>query len=242
MEIINTAKFIERSKSIYGNRFDYSRSIYVRRRSKVFIHCNVCGNEFWQTPSNHYKWGGCIVCGKLLMKGKTTKTREEFIQNAQEVHKYQYIYDKVNYINALTKVDIVCRKHGIFHQTPNKHLMGRGCQKCNSSKGEDAILEYLEKVNANFREQYSFKDCRNILPLRFDFAIFNQDTSLKCLIEYQGKQHYHPFSKFGGIKHFNDGQIRDEIKRNYCKSHNITLHEISYKQFNNIENILSSIL
>lgn len=29
-----------------------------------------------------------------------------------------------------TKVEIVCKKHGSFHQTPEHHLRGAGCPHC----------------------------------------------------------------------------------------------------------------
>ena len=37
-------------------------------------------------------------------------------------------------------------------------------------------------------------------PLRFDFAVFDDDGNIDFLIEYQGSQHYVASSKFGGKK------------------------------------------
>lgn len=42
------------------------------------------------------------------------KTTEEFIQEAKQIHGDKYDYSKVNYINAYTKVCIICSKHGEF--------------------------------------------------------------------------------------------------------------------------------
>ena len=52
----------------------------------------------------------------------------------------------------------------------------------------------------NFTEEYSFPDLISSSgrPLRFDFAVFDDDGTLDFLIEYQGIQHYEPKSKFGG--------------------------------------------
>ena len=65
--------------------------------------------------------------------------------------------------------------------------------------------------------------------LRFDFAIFNKDGSIKCLIECQGEQHFKPVEKFGGEEQFQSQIKNDSLKRHYVKDHNIKLIEISYK-------------
>ena len=57
-------------------------------------------------------------------------TSEEFIEKAKKVHGDKWIYDSVNYVNAITKVGIICKIHGIFYQTPNSHLNGHGCPMC----------------------------------------------------------------------------------------------------------------
>ncbi len=76
--------------------------------------------------------------------------------------------------------------------------------------------------------------------LRFDFAIFNQDGSIKCLIECQGEQHFKPVDEFGGIPQFERQQQNDMIKREYAEQHNFPLIEITYKRkkYQEIEKIL----
>ena len=58
------------------------------------------------------------------------KTTEEFIAKAEQIHGARYTYSKVNYIDAKTKVIIICPIHGDFEQTPNNHLSGKGCKNC----------------------------------------------------------------------------------------------------------------
>ena len=68
------------------------------------------------------------------------------------------------------------------------------------------------------------------LPLRFDFAIFNEDK-LVGLIEFQGEQHYIPSNGF-----YNETLIEhDKMKKEYCKNHNIPLIEIKYKKNYNLK-------
>ena len=61
-------------------------------------------------------------------------TTEEFIQRANEIHNNKYDYSKVEYVNANTKVCIICPIHGEFWQVPSSHLNGRGCKECGVKK------------------------------------------------------------------------------------------------------------
>lgn len=59
--------------------------------------------------------------------GRKRMTFDEFIQKAREVHGDTYDYSNVVMNGTNKKVDIICPKHGVFQQTPNKHLSGHGC-------------------------------------------------------------------------------------------------------------------
>lgn len=95
------------------------------------------------------------------------------------------------------------------------------------SAGERYIESVLKEFDIQFIPQYSFDDCKDVNPLRFDFAVF-ETNSLMYLIEYDGKQHFEPVDWFGGIENFKKQQRRDEIKNNYCKSNNIPLLRFPY--------------
>nr|DAG48630.1 MAG TPA: restriction enzyme [Caudoviricetes sp.] len=70
-----------------------------------------------------------------------------------------------------------------------------------ASRGEIKIEDILRFNGLSFMEEYSFDDLLsfNHRPLRFDFAVFDDNGDLDFLIEYQGIQHYEPKSKFGGL-------------------------------------------
>jgi hypothetical protein len=73
-----------------------------------------------------------------------------------------------------------------------------------SSRGEICIYEILTEAGLVFKEEYSFAglNSSNGRALRFDFAVFDDDGNIDFLIEYQGKQHYEPSSKYGGKRGF----------------------------------------
>lgn len=99
-----------------------------------------------------------------------------------------------------------------------------------ASRGEIKIEEILTRAGLVFEEEYSFPDLLSSSghPLRFDFAVFNDNYELEFLIEYQGVQHYEPKSKFGGYTGLRKQQYNDMKKREYCKKHNIILIAIPY--------------
>ena len=63
-----------------------------------------------------------------------------------------------------------------------------------ASRGEIKIEEILLNAGLVFEEEYSYPDLVSSSgrPLRFDFAVFNDEHELEFLIEYQGIQHYSP--------------------------------------------------
>lgn len=99
-----------------------------------------------------------------------------------------------------------------------------------ASRGEIKIEDILNAAGLNFQEEYSFPDLvsTNGRPLRFDFAVFDDNNELDFLIEFQGIQHYEAKSKFGGMSGLRKQQFNDMRKREYCTKHNITLIAIPY--------------
>ena len=82
------------------------------------------------------KYGECRVALSELINNQnytinaSTNKNEYFINRAMEIHGNTYDYSLVNYISAHTKISINCDLHGIFTQSPDKHLQGRGCNLC----------------------------------------------------------------------------------------------------------------
>ena len=106
-----------------------------------------------------------------------------------------------------------------------------------ASRGEIKISEILQMYDMNFKEEYTLKGLtsENGRALRFDFCVFDDDGNIDFLIEYQGKQHYQPVSKYGGQRGFYQQQSNDNKKRRFCALNNIKLIEIPYTE----ENLIS---
>lgn len=106
-----------------------------------------------------------------------------------------------------------------------------------SSFGEIKIHEILEAAGLPFEEEYIFPELKseNGRPLRFDFAVFDDDGNIDFLIEFQGKQHYEASSKFGGKRGLYQQQHNDTKKRRFCAFNDLKLIEIPYTE----ENLIS---
>ena len=153
---MDTDFFIQKAKEVHGDRYDYSKTKYVRDKIKVIITCPEHG-DFLQIPGSHLHGCGCPYCG-----GSKKKTTELFIQESRKIHGGKYDYSKVEYVNNHTKVSIICPEHGEFWQTPREHLNGCGCPECglNSRRQKRRITneKFLEKANYIHGEKYLYKD------------------------------------------------------------------------------------
>ena len=127
----NNDMWIEKAKEVHSNKYDYSKVEYKDAKTKVIITC-INHGDFKQLPINHFSGGNCPKCSIKINSDKQRFTIEQFIEKATEIHGDKYDYSKVNYLNAKTKVIIICKKHGEFNMKPDYHIRGNsGCQKCN---------------------------------------------------------------------------------------------------------------
>lgn len=223
-------KFIEKSNKIHKNKYDYSEVKYINDNTKITIICPNHG-KFLQKPYHHLDGKGCKKCQYEKLRLDINK----FINSANKIHHNFYDYSKFIYINNCIKGIIICPKHRNFYQTSNSHLSGRGCPKCNFSKGELKIENWLLENKINYIIQKKFDDCRNPKTnylLKFDFYIPNKNI----LIEYDGIHHYKN-TCLGDLKEI---KYRDEVKNLYAKTRNIKLVRISYKNTNKIDEILKN--
>ncbi len=80
------------------------------------------------------------------------KTNTKFIEECKQIHGDKYDYSKVNYVNARTKVCIICPVHGEFWQLPSLHIGQKcGCPLCNGTfkKTKTMFVEEARKVHGD---------------------------------------------------------------------------------------------
>ena len=100
------------------------------------------------------------------------------------------------------------------------------CQRCSKKQSKYAFLteEYFKAKHIVYDKEYSFDDCKSISKLFFDFAVFIDNNLI--LIEVDGQYHFKDY--YGDLKL---QLLRDEIKNQYCESHNIPLVRIPYWEY-----------
>jgi Zn finger protein HypA/HybF involved in hydrogenase expression len=144
---IVTDEFIEKAKSIHGDKFNYDKTIYLDSKSKIEIYCNKHNIYFLQSPYTHLK--NKFSCPDCATEGKTINiTKDEFIEKAKSIHGDKYNYDDVIYINSRIKIKIWCNIHNEhFLQQPNVHINQKcGCPKCGR---EISVIKTNEIFNLN---------------------------------------------------------------------------------------------
>ena len=62
LKTFTTEQFIEKSNKVHHYKYDYSKSVYINKKTKLEIICPDCGNSFFTTPDNHWKGSGCNIC------------------------------------------------------------------------------------------------------------------------------------------------------------------------------------
>jgi|SRR6476661_199656 len=134
MKRLTTEAFIAKARAVHGERYDYTRTKYVNARTCVEIACSQHGG-FLQRTRGHLQGRGCPQCATSSRIIFNTKTTEQFIVEAREIHGERYCYKQANYAGTEEAIVITCLEHGNFTQTPHAHLKGQGCPKCGKRQG-----------------------------------------------------------------------------------------------------------
>ena len=104
---------------------------------------------------------------------------------------------------------------------------------------------FLDRQGIVYEKERKFEGCKAKKCLPFDFYI----PKYNLVIEYQGEQHYYPVdfsytptteSKEKALRIFGEIRQRDEIKKEFCKKNKIDFLEISYRDYNKIEEIITN--
>ena len=279
--------FIEKSRQIHGDKYDYSKVHYMNCTTKVTIVCPIHG-DFEIAPQYHLNGRGCRRCNheyvsninelndllikkfgieydfskskfhnmstkitvgyngyyfdvtptKLLhpdnkkpIKHNRVDCLQKFIEKAKLKHGDKYDYSLINeeiYKNTLTKIPIICKKHGVFHITPDYHMQGIGCPYCRKSKLEISVRKILSDKSIEFYENYTpnFLKSNKYSNKSYDFFLPEYNIAIEC----QGNQHFRPISFFGGDNGFNY-RLKNDIEK-YTKSseNNINLIYLKTKE------------
>lgn len=152
-KIVSKEEFERRLKERFGDKYLYDLDSYTKMSAPFRFKCEIHG---WleKTAKDFLTYRGCFKC----FRKNEPHTTESFIEKASKVHNnlYSYpdtIYGGRNNIN----VDIYCRHHGSFTQTPMSHLAGGGCHVCAIISTNALGIENIEESKFLYTHIYLLK-------------------------------------------------------------------------------------
>ena len=210
---------------------------YKGANGSLKCYCTIHNKEFSKYFSSLiYRHTGCDECYKEEIRNRMGKDTDQFKEELAKIHPELEVIDE--YVNRNTPLKIYCTIHDTEFESRPCDILKREscCPKSIKFVKEKSVGSLLEEWNIKYEAQKKFDDCKDKRSLPFDFYLID----FNILLEYQGQQHYKPV-KFGtqDIEEANSKyeytKKHDEIKRKYCKEHNIPLIEIPYWKYDDLE-------
>lgn len=177
--------FIREANATHNFKYDYRLTRYINARTKVQIICPIHGS-FWQRAEAHVRGCGCEECWrekqhsrhaetlkrnelekekkKILLEEGRLLREQEFLTNSKNLFGEKFDYSKVYYINNRSPITLICKEHGEFKTTGNRHLTFKygGCKKC-EKKYKDAYnllspSEYFLRAKNIYGNKFSYDE------------------------------------------------------------------------------------
>ena len=149
--------FISESISVWGDRFDYTKTKYISALKKVKLFDKKNNMFIEQIASLHLQGHECKNIDNDI-----------FIEKSKLVCDFKYNYDECVYVNKTTKVKIKCLEHGIFEVKPFNHLSyGVVCKECLFTSFNRDVKKFLNKNIISYYQQHKFES----FDAPFDFYI-----------------------------------------------------------------------
>lgn len=211
---------------------------YINDSTPILVKCKECGKEWKITPNKLLHGRNCSNCNKQT---RLEIKRKEFHNCIEKRWNITLI---TKYMGANSPISYICHKCGREHTISHASNLWKRrppCPICNKSIHENEIAEWLDLHNIEYIRECVFYKCKYVENLKYDFYI----PEYNLVIEYQGEQHFFPVNFKGGnydaTADFKKSQIRDGLKREYCKKHSVKMIEIPYFEQDKINEILSEL-
>jgi len=194
-----TKEFIRRGLRKFGDRFDYSKTVYTKAQERIIIVCPKHDLEFEQVASEHYRAGrNNNPCPKCASEERTRvmirrnneenlhgirRTLEDFLSEGIKIVGDKLDLSQVTeYKNAVTPVPVICKVCGhLFHVPPNSILRGvASCPKCARERtsekrrmGFEGFKQKAELAHPDNRYFYDFEE-------NYDLKRNSQKVKIRC--------------------------------------------------------------
>ena len=176
---LSTDDWIKKAKEVHPE-YVYDKVNYINCHKSIIVTCPKHG-DFSVVPKEFIK--PKYKCFKCTKEEKGLSKSTTFIERAKVIHNNKYDYSKVEPFNDYKKnIIIICPEHGEFKQSPNAHLMGRGCPKCRMKKswdirGRKTTEEWIKEARAVHGDKYDYSKVEYI----------NNDTKVHIICPEHGE-------------------------------------------------------
>jgi len=174
-KIFDTETFIEKSKRIYKDKYDYYNTIYCNSNKSISIICKKHG-EFFIKPSHHLnKKGieGCQQCRAESIGDRFRSPHEDVILKLSNIFENRLYFYPFVFINKKMLIKVRCLRCGqIFSKQIQTFLKGFGCSLCDSNQitNLDSFIIRSKEINNDLFD-YSFIN---------SYGKNNEKIKLKC--------------------------------------------------------------
>lgn len=238
-----------------------SKSRALNLIGRRFENLIVVGQE--KSKDNRTMWdcrcdcgNHCICSSHSLIQGEKThcgcksfekhsSVRKKAIPSGERFGNLTVLYEIPERRNK--KIYYKCKCDcGNIVDVSSTHLKRGAIRSCGciKSHNETAIKKALDDLNVKYVQHYRDSGCvsEKGSKLEFDFAIFNDDSTIKMFVEYQGVQHFKNSFK-SNETNWKTYLAHDELKEKWCLEHGVILLYVTYKDdmeemLNNIRNIV----
>jgi hypothetical protein len=184
--------FLAKSRKAHGDKYDYSKTDFQGFQKSVTITCGIHGS-FSQNARSHTRGNGCPECAyeaSLGQKLSRRATKEEVLEKFRKAHAGRYDYSAFEYIHSKEKAEIICKKHGSFWQTPERHASGGGCKACANEKAGKRLKYTLKRLLTSLKEiheeDYAYDDIIDQYEGDLD-ALVDLDSLMKVKCREHGE-------------------------------------------------------
>lgn len=152
----NLINFINKSKILYGDTYDYSKVEYVNENTKICLIHKKYG-EIYVTPHSHLTNNGLDKKTYHISKiGHYKNNTDDFIKHAKLIHGDKYDYSITEYKGLKNEIKYICKIHGVITQIAHDHLKGHGCKFCYYDKNKKTNDDFINKANKIHNNKYDY--------------------------------------------------------------------------------------
>ncbi len=196
--LITTKEFIDKSKGVWGYKYDYSLVDYKGSHVDVLIKYN--GEIFRQKPIQHLLGYKC--------ERDTIRNKEDFLRKCIQRHGDKYDYSLVEYKGMDKKIKIIFGGE-VFEQKASAHLYLGSCEKVKKKKTTELFIREGNEIHNNL---YNYSKVNYI----------NNQTKVIIVCNIHGEFEQVPTSHLGGTGCPNCRESKGEKRIvNFLTRHNI---------------------